>query len=76
MPDLKEVEFEGTFDNVRDCVRVQGDGSARITFNTDSTQLAKVLLSFAYFNNKVLKIKVFCGRDKQKKGKKEPEDLR
>lgn len=46
----EEVSFECSFDLNKQIVSVDGDMSAKITFFTDATQIAKVLSSAAKFH--------------------------
>jgi len=43
----KEIYFEASYDPNKKIINIDGDGAATITFTTDATQLASVLLSLA-----------------------------
>jgi len=52
------VKFEASLNNAGSCVRIDNDGSAVVIFNTDATQLAKVLNLFGIKKNSLLEISV------------------
>ena len=50
------VEIIASLDENKNCISVCGDGAAWIKFDTDATQLAKVLTALAEFKGKRIKL--------------------
>lgn len=53
-----EAIFKAHFDPNKTAIRIDGEGQSTITFTADSTQLAKVLTSFAIQKNTLLEVRV------------------
>jgi len=55
---MDEIEFEGSFDQNKQCIGIDGEGAGFIKFTTDATQLATMLSVFAKFTKRRFKIKL------------------
>lgn len=70
-----EIIFNATYNPAHQCVKVFGDGSAEIKFDTDASQLASVLRSLATFKDSCFEVvlrkaKNDCKRKGHKPGTK------
>ena len=50
------IEIEAILNQDKQCIKIMGDGSAQIVFETDGTQLAQVLSSLAQFKGRTIKL--------------------
>jgi len=50
------IQFIGSLDSHKNCIGVSGDGAGWIKFNTDATQLAGILRTFATFGESLIQI--------------------
>ena len=67
---MVNVKFTVTLNPHKNCIRVDGEGQAEITFTTDATQLAQILKVFAKYKGK--RIKITCeGVDNETRQQKE-----
>jgi len=53
---MKDIKFQGSLNQNKKCISIDGDGAASITFEADATQLAKVLTALADMKGKLIEI--------------------
>ena len=60
--------MEGIIPDIAAALKVSGEGSARIVFDMDESQLPQVLKMFAFGKSKLLRIEVYEAENLQRQG--------